>query len=71
MKKDFETNFTGWTLITAAILFGFVAMCVILFIPDHFEIYKPVFYAKVIWLALTGVMMLRKDINLPIPQVNN
>ena len=33
-----------------SILFGLVAMCVILFIPDHFEIYKPVFYAKVFGL---------------------
>ena len=48
-----------------AILMGIAAMCIILFIPDYFEIYKPLFYIKVIWLALVGVSVLRKGINLP------
>lgn len=46
------------------IILGLVAMSVILFIPDNFEIYKPIFYIKVVWLLAMGVMLLRKGINI-------
>jgi hypothetical protein len=45
-------------------LLGLVAMCIILFIPDNFEIYKPVFHIKALWLVLMGAVLLRKGIHL-------
>ena len=33
-------------------------------IPDNFEIYKPVFHVKVVWLIAMGVFILLKGINL-------
>ena len=46
-------------------LLGLVAMCIILFIPDNFEIYKPVFHVKALWLVLMGTVLVRKGIYLP------
>ena len=46
------------------ILLGLTAMGIILAIPDNFEIYKPVFHVKVIWLLTMGVFILLKGINL-------
>jgi hypothetical protein len=43
---------------------GLTAMCTILFIPDNFEIYKPIFHAKVIWLIAMGVILLKQGVNL-------
>jgi hypothetical protein len=45
-------------------LLGLVAMGIILFIPVNFEIYKPIFHVKVIWLITMGVMVLKQGINL-------
>jgi hypothetical protein len=39
-------------------------MGIIMGIPDNFEIYKPLFHIKVIWLALMGVIILLKGVNL-------
>lgn len=47
------------------IIFGLVAMCVILFIPVNFEIYKPLFHVKALWLAVMGAYLLTKGIQLP------
>ena len=46
-------------------LFGLTAMIIILSIPDNFEIYKPLFHIKALWLAAMGVVLLTKGINLP------
>jgi hypothetical protein len=46
-------------------LLGLAAMAIIMGIPDNFEIYKPVFHVKVIWLALMGLFILLKGVNLP------
>jgi len=46
-------------------LLGLAAMGIIMGIPDNFEIYKPVFHVKVIWLAMMGVLILLKGVNLP------
>ena len=51
----------GWL----SIFLGLAAMAVIMAIPDNFEIYKPLFHVKVIWLLLMGVTFIRKGINLP------
>lgn len=62
--------FIKWKLISTwlgwfTLLLGFVAMGIILAIPDNFEIYKPIFHVKVIWLLLMGVVMLKQGVNLP------
>ncbi len=46
-------------------LLGLVAMCVILLVPDNFEIYKPLFHVKALWIVLMGAMLLRKGVHLP------
>ncbi len=43
-------------------LLGLAAMGIILAIPDNFEIYKPIFHTKVIWLVTMGVMILQKGL---------
>lgn len=50
----------GWL----TVLLGLAAMVVIMGIPDNFEIYKPLFHVKAIWLAFMGISILRKGINL-------
>ncbi|MRX66284.1 hypothetical protein [Maribacter luteus] len=51
----------GWL----TIVMGIAAMGIIMGIPDNFEIYKPIFHVKVIWLVLMGLTLLTKGINLP------
>ncbi|WP_297704207.1 hypothetical protein [uncultured Eudoraea sp.] len=46
-------------------LLGLAAMAIIMGIPDNFEIYKPVFHVKVLWLAMMGIAILLKGVNLP------
>ena len=62
-------GFVKWKIISSwlgwfTIILGFVAMSIILFIPDNFEIYKPIFYVKVLWLVLMGVTLLKQGVNL-------
>jgi len=45
-------------------LLGLTAICVILFIHSNFEIYKPLFHVKVLWLVLMGVTLLRRGLQL-------
>ena len=63
-------GFVKWKIISSwlgwfTIILGFVAMSIILFIPDNFEIYKPIFYVKVLWLLLMGVTLLKKGVHEP------
>ena len=46
-------------------LFGLAAMGIIMGIPDNFDIYKPMFYVKVAWLAVVGALILQKGIQIP------
>jgi hypothetical protein len=46
-------------------LLGLIAMGIILSIPDNYEIYKPIFHIKSIWLIMMGVDLLKQGINLP------
>ncbi len=60
-------GFAKWKMFGQAlnwftILLGLVAMCIILFIPDNFEVYKPVFYVKVAWLLAMGATLLKKGV---------
>ena len=42
--------------------FGLVILCVILFIPDCFESYKPLTYVKVLWLLSMGIFLLKDGV---------
>lgn len=46
-------------------LFGLAAMGIIMGIPENFEVYKPMFYIKVLWLVIVGALILKKGINVP------
>ena len=60
IKWNLVAKWLGWFTVA----FGLAAMGVILSIPDNFEIYKPLFHVKVIWLVTMGVMLLLKGVNL-------
>ena len=49
-------------------LLGLAAVAVILAIPDNFEIYKPIFHVKAIWLLTMGAVILEQGVNLPEPK---
>ena len=61
IKWQLVSTWLGWF----TMLLGFVAMGIILAIPDNFEIYKPIFHIKAIWLLAMGVMILKNGIHLP------
>ncbi|MFK8059110.1 MAG: hypothetical protein AB8B78_03370 [Polaribacter sp.] len=61
IKWQLVSTWLGWF----TMLLGFIAMGIILAIPDNFEIYKPVFHIKALWLLTMGVMILKKGIHLP------
>ena len=46
------------------LLLGLAAMGIVMLIPVNFEIYKPVFYVKVVWLLAMGALILKKGVNL-------
>ena len=61
-------GFVKWKLLPSwlswfTILLGLVAMSVILFIPEYYEHYKPLFHVKAVWLMLMGIVLLRSGIN--------
>ncbi|MCA0133663.1 hypothetical protein LBU54_13790 [Winogradskyella sp. D23] len=47
------------------LLLGLAAMGIILGIPDNFEVYKPLFHVKVIWLIAMGAVILKQGVHLP------
>ncbi|MDX1350257.1 MAG: hypothetical protein R3279_08420 [Putridiphycobacter sp.] len=61
IKWNILAKWLGWF----TILLGLAAMIIIMGIPENFEIYKPLFHIKVIWLLVMGVTVLTKGINLP------
>jgi len=60
LKWHIVNKLLGWF----TVLLGLTAMGIILSIPDNFEVYKPVFHVKVVWLVTMGVFILLKGINL-------
>lgn len=52
----------SWHALYTALI-GLVGMCLILFIHDNFHVFKPIYYAYLLWMLLTGVWLLRKGIN--------
>ena len=61
IKWHMVSKLLGW--FTA--LLGLAAMVVIMGIPDNFEIYKPLFHVKLLWLVAMGAVILKNGINLP------
>jgi hypothetical protein len=61
IKWKMFSTWLGWF----TVLLGFAAMAIVMGIPDNYEIYKPLFHIKSIWLALMGVIILRNGIQLP------
>jgi hypothetical protein len=61
IKWNIVDRWLGWF----TVLLGLTAMGVILAIPEYYEVYKPIFHIKAIWLAVMGVVILLKGINLP------
>jgi len=55
----------GW--FTAVL--GLAALIIILGIPDNFEIYKPLFHIKMIWLVAMGSILIKQGIHLPKSEV--
>jgi hypothetical protein len=60
VKWKIVSTWLGWF----TVLFGLVAMGIILSIPDNYEIYKPLFHIKALWLAIMGGTILLKGLNL-------
>lgn len=61
IKWNIVSKWLGWF----TTLLGLAAMGIILAIPDHFEIYKPLFHVKVVWLLMMGIVLLRRGVHLP------
>ncbi len=61
IKWKIVSTWLGWF----TMLLGFVAMGIILSIPDNYEIYKPIFHMKAIWLLVMGVVLLKQGLHLP------
>jgi hypothetical protein len=61
VKWEIVNVWLGWM----TLLLGLAAVGLILAIPDNFELYKPLFHVKVVWLALMGIWILRKGVNVP------
>ena len=60
VKWKIVSTWLGWF----TVLFGLVAMGIILGIPENYEIYKPLFHIKALWLAIMGGTILLKGLNL-------
>jgi len=60
VKWKIVSTWLGWF----TILLGLAAMGIIIGIPDNFEIYKPIFHVKVIWLLMMGIELLKKGVHL-------
>lgn len=61
IKWHIVSKWLGWF----TTLLGLTAMGIILAIPDNFEIYKPLFHVKVIWLVMMGIVILKQGVHLP------
>lgn len=61
IKWKIVSVWLGWF---TAIL-GLLSMGIIMGIPDNYEIYKPMFNVKVLWLVMMGIVLLKRGVNLP------
>ena len=60
VKWKIVSRYVGWF----TILFGLTAMAIILGIPDNFEVYKPLFHIKALWLLVMGATILLDGLRL-------
>jgi len=60
VKWNIVKVWLGWF----TIVLGLASMGIIMLIPEHWEIYKPVFHVKVIWSLVMGIMLLMNGVNL-------
>jgi len=58
LKGKVFQSWLGWF----TVLLGVSAMGIILFIPEYYEHYKPLFHVKVLWLAAMGFVILKNGI---------
>ena len=63
-------GFIKWKIVSVwlgwfTVLLGFVAMGIIMGIPENYEIYKPMFHVKVIWLVIMGIVLLKQGVDVP------
>ena len=61
-------GFIKWKILPSwlswfTVLLGLVAMLVILFIPEYYEHYKPLFHVKAAWLMIMGIVIITSGIN--------
>ena len=61
-------GFLSWNIVSKwlgwfTVLLGLASMGIIMGIPDSYEIYKPVFHFKVLWLLAMGLHILLRGIN--------
>ena len=61
IKWSMVPKWLGWF----TVLLGLTAMVIIMGIPENYEIYKPVYHIKVIWLIAMGVVLLKNGVSLP------
>lgn len=61
IKWHILPKWLGWF----TLLLGLAAMVIIMGIPENYEIYKPLFHVKVIWLLVMGAVLLRRGVLLP------
>jgi hypothetical protein len=61
IKSNLVSGWLGWF----TVLLGLAAMVIILSIPDNFEVYKPIFHIKVLWMVIMGVFLLKNGVNSP------
>jgi hypothetical protein len=58
----FKSKMVPMWLSAFTALLGLAAVGIILAIPDNFEIYKPIFHLKVIWLLAMGITFLTRGV---------
>ncbi len=62
IKWKIVSTWLGWF----TMLLGLAAMAIILSIPDNYEVYKPIFHLKTIWLLIMGVTLLGQGVHSPV-----
>lgn len=60
VKWNIVKTWLGWFTIAL----GLAAMGIVMLIPEHWDIYKPLFHVKVIWALVMGIMLLMNGVNL-------
>ncbi len=60
VKWNILSKWLGWF----TVLLGLAAMGIIMGIPDNYDIYKPLFHVKVIWLVMMGIVLLTQGVHL-------